>query len=92
MAKKQRFTAYLPQRLYNVVKEIEPLFRDFDSPNPRHGSFSRALAYIVQYYMGCEDYVQKKVYQTKLDDKLLAYFIHKDREKVQRILEGETDG
>lgn len=91
MAKKHRCTIYLPEKLYQTVKDIEPLFRDFQNNAPQHGSFSRALSHIIQCYMGSSDHVQKLSFRQRLDDELIKMYIRKDKEHVKEILEGEED-
>lgn len=49
----------LPRRLYKVIMDIRPLFFDWNEKNPVRGAKTRALEYIIQYYMESEDYQRK---------------------------------
>lgn len=83
----------LPRRLYKIIMDIRPLFIDTDDRDPMRGATTRALSYILQYYMESEDYRNKLVAQQEFAKKLFHYMCEKDREEiadfVKMILEKE---
>lgn len=86
MKKKIRLVAYLPRRLYKILEDIAPLFKDYELNEPRKGAVTRALEHILQYYMESEDYQNKLKVRENLARKILEYMSKKDIKKVAEFI------
>ena len=80
----------LPVRLYKVIMSIRPLFINYDEKDPMRGATTRALEYILQYYMESEDYIDKICKQELKAKKMLEYMSDKEKEEILRILQNES--
>lgn len=86
MKKKIRLVAYLPRRLYRILEDIAPLFKDYDLSEPKKGAITRALEHILQYYMESEDYRNKLEARGNLARKLFEYMTKEDVKKVAEFI------
>jgi len=83
---KIRHTFYLSKRLYKVLCNIAPLYRDFDLPDPSRGSMTKALEDMIQFYSESKEY-QNKIKKREDNVKMMFdYLCKKDREYINKTL------
>jgi len=76
----------LPRRLYKVITDIRPLFVDWEEIDPMRGALTRALEYIIQYYMQSEDYDEKVKHSRESIKRLFDYLKDKDKELIKESI------
>lgn len=88
---KIKVVVYLPRRLYKVLSDITPLFLDFEEKDPKRGAITRALEYILQFYMESGDYEQKIKNVERKALEFWDYLSEKDKELIlEKIKNGKT--
>jgi len=60
---------------------------DYDEKDPTRGATTRAVEYILQYYMSTEDYVERVKTKKTLAKKWFEYLSEQQKESIRLILE-----
>jgi len=87
MKRKIRCTFWISRRLYKVLKDITPLFLDFELDDPSRGAMTRALEHVIQYYLESEEYQKQMVVRGEFAKRFLDYLCEKDKSMIEKIVE-----
>ena len=82
MKNKISYHVRLPRRLYQVILDIRHKFVDYSADDPYRGATTRALEYIIQYYLNSEDYEKLKELSEESARRALEYLHQKEAEII----------
>lgn len=82
LLKRRNVCFRLPMRLFKVIEDIKPLFFDWNESNPVRGARTRALEYIIQYYMESEDYRERNKRSKAQLMSILEELAKREKEKI----------
>lgn len=86
MKKKIRCTFWIPRRLYKILKDISPLFLDFELNDPSRGAMTRALEHILQYYLESEEYQKQMRVRKEFAKRFFEYLCDKDKAAIENVI------